>query len=94
MPRADDRRRAQALGIGRGGRITEIRALSDGQGRPPAFLPTGGQAADRRAAETLLRGRAPSTLVMPGRAYDSDAVRKQIEDQGAVPSIPAKRTRR
>jgi transposase len=86
--------RTQALGVSRGGRTTKIHALSDGKGRPLAFLLTGGQAADCRAAESLLRGLAPSTLVMADRAYDTNAVRQQIEDQGAVPNIPPKRTRR
>jgi transposase len=31
---------------------------------------------------------------MADRAYDTNAVRRQIEDQGAVPNIPPKRTRR
>ena len=86
--------RAQALGVSRGGRTTKIHALSDGQGRPLAFLLTGGRAADSRAAESLLHGLAPSTLVMADRAYDTNAVRQQIEDQGAVPNIRPKRTRR
>jgi transposase len=68
--------------------------VSDGQGRPLAVLLTDGQAADCRAAESLLQGLAPSTLVMADRAYDTNAVRRQIEDQGAVPNIPPKRTRR
>ncbi len=41
-----------------------------------------------------MRGLAPSTLAMADRAYDTNAVRRQIEDQGAVPNIPPKRTRR
>ena len=31
---------------------------------------------------------------MADRAYDTDAIRRQIEDQGAVPNIPSKTTRR
>ena len=54
---------------------------------------TGGQAADCRAAETLLEGLSPRTLVMADRAYDTDAIRRQIEGQGAVPN-PSKITRR
>jgi transposase len=30
---------------------------------------------------------------MADRAYDTDAIRRHIEDQGAVPNIPPKRTR-
>ena len=85
--------KAQAIGVSRGGRTTKIHALSDGLGRPLAFVLTGGQAADCRAAEGLLQRIAPATLVMADRAYDTNAIRKQIEDQGAVPNIPPRRTR-
>ena len=49
---------------------------------------------DCRAAETLLAALPPRALVMADRAYDTDASRRQIEDQGAVPNIPSKTTRR
>jgi len=68
--------------------------LSDGQGRPLAFLPPPGQAADCRAAEALLRHLPPDALVMAGQAYDTDAIRGQLQARGAVPNIPSKRTRR
>jgi transposase len=55
---------------------------------------TPGQAADCRAAELLLQHLPPDALVMADRAYDTDAVRAQIQDQGAVPNIPPKRNRR
>lgn len=84
----------QAIGRSRGGRTTKLHALSDGLGRPLQFVVTGGQAADCRAAEILLNGLPPHTLVLADRAYDTNAIRRQIEDQGAVPNIPSKRTRR
>ena len=93
MPRAARGQKSQAIGISRGGRTTRIHALTDGLGRPVAFPSTGGQAADRRAAEALLQGLPRKALVMADRAYDTNAVRQQIETQGAVPSIPPKRTR-
>ncbi len=62
-------------------------------GRPVAFSFTGGQAADCRAAEALLQDLPSKALVMADRAYDTNAVRQQIETQGAVPNIPPKRTR-
>lgn len=68
--------------------------LSDGHGRPLAFLLMGGQAANCRVAETLLQRIPPSALVMADRAYDTNAIRQQIEGQGGVPNIPSKRTRR
>ena len=79
----------QALGISRGGRTTKLHALTDGSGRPRAFLLTPGQAADCRAAESLLSSLPFDCLVMADRAYDTDAIRRQIEDQGAVPNIPS-----
>ena len=42
----------------------------------------------------MLEGLPRRTLVMADRAYDTDAIRRQIEGQGAVPNIPSKVTRR
>ena len=39
-------------------------------------------------------GLRQSTLLMADRAYDTNAIRQQVEHQGAVPNIPPKRTRR
>ena len=61
---------------------------SDGLVRPLRFRLTGGQAADCRAVETLVAGLPPRSLVMADRAYDSDAIRRQIEGQDAVLNIP------
>ncbi len=81
---------AQALGVSRGGRTTKIHALSDGRGRPLAFLLTGGQAADCKAAEGLIDLLPPDLLVIADRGYDTDPVRRRIEDRGSVPNIPPK----
>jgi len=86
--------RAQAIGISRGGRTTKFHALADGQGRPLAFHPTGGQAADCRAAEMLPGDLTPGTIVLADRAYDTNAVRARIEAQGATPNIPSRVNRR
>ncbi len=87
-------RQAQAIGISRGGRTTKIHALTDAAGRPLRFLLTVGQAADCRAAGTLLQAIPADALVMADRAYDTDAIRRQIQEQGGVPNIPSKRNRR
>ena len=86
--------RAQAIGRSRGGRTTKIHALSDGEGRPFAFLLTGGQAADCRAAEPLLKLLPPGVMVHADRAYDSNAIRRRIEAIGGMPNIPPKANRR
>ncbi len=59
-----------------------------------AFLLTPGQAADCRAAEALLRRLPPGALVMADRAYDTDAVREQIQGRRSVPNMPSRRNRR
>ena len=84
----------QAIGRSRGGRTTKIHALSDAEGRPFAFLLTGGQVADCRAGETLLDGLAAGVIVHADRGYDSDAIRRQIEAAGSTPNIPPKANRR
>jgi transposase len=50
--------------------------------------------ADCVAADTLLE-RMPATSILLGdKGYDSDAVRRKIEDMGAAPNIPPKINRR
>ena len=71
-----------------------MHALTDGEGRPLRFLLTGGNVADCRAADALLTGLAPRTIVLADKAYDTNAVRELIESQGAVPNIPSKANRR
>ena len=85
---------AQAIGVSRGGRNTKVHAITDGQGRPLAFLLTPGQAADCKAAEHLLDKLPARCIVYANRAYDSNRIRGLIEEQGAVPNIPPKSNRR
>ena len=51
---------------------------------------TPGQAADCRAAETLLTGLPKRCIVLADRAYDTNPVRQLIEGQGAAPNISSK----
>lgn len=85
---------AQAIGVSRGGRNTKIHALSDGAGRPIAFLLTGGNAADAPQAAVLLENLQVGAMVMADKAYDANAIRRFIESRGAVPNIPFKANRR
>jgi len=78
----------------RGGRTTKIHALTDRFCRPIAFLLTGGQFADCTAADVLLEQMPPARLLHGDKGYDSDAVRRKIEDKGATPNIPPKANRR
>jgi transposase len=86
--------RNQAIGRSRGGRTTKIHALTDADCRPIAFLLTGGQIADCTAAERLLEKMPASSILHGDKGYDSDAIRRQVEDKGALPNIPPKANRR
>ena len=68
--------------------------MSDGAGRPLAFVLTGGQAADAPQALGLLKNLTPDALVQADKAYDANAIRDAINEQGAVPNIPYKANRR
>jgi transposase len=63
-------------------------------GRPLAVLLTGGQAADCQAAEPLLAQVPADIVVHADKGYDTDRVRRLIEERGSAPNIPPKVTRR
>ena len=55
---------------------------------------TGGQVADCTAGATLLE-RLPDCDILHGdKGYDSNAIRRQVEEAGAMPNIPPKTNRR
>ena len=84
----------QAIGRSRGGRTTKIHALTDERCRPLAFLITGGNVADCTAAATLLDGLPDCDVVNGDKGYDSDALREQIRERGALANIPPKANRK
>ena len=71
---------------------TKIHALTDGLGRCVKFTLTPGQVHDSTQVENLLEGQA-CEHVLADKAYDSDAIRKYVEDMGATPVIPGKKNR-
>ena len=85
--------RTQAIGRSRGGRTTKIHALTDGDCRPIAFLLTGGQVADCTAGSLLLEQMPDAPILNGDKGYDSDAIRRQVEERGAMPNIPPKSNR-
>jgi transposase len=90
-PRGERRKRGeknQAIGISRGGRTTKIHAIVDSKGRPLSFTVTGGQVHDSQVVEEILNTPRPPLAVTADKAYDSEKVRQQIRDEGALPVIP------
>ena len=83
----------QAIGRSRGGRTTKIHALVDGEGRPRAFLLTGGNVADIKGAAPLLASIDPSKHTIADKGYDADHLRSFLEERGTTPVIPNKSNR-
>jgi len=84
----------QAIGRSRGGRTTKIHALVDEEGRPHAFLLTGGNVADVRGAVALLASTAPSEQMIGDKGYDADHLRRFLHGRGTTPVIPNKANRK
>ena len=61
----------------------QANATVDTKGRPLSFMLTGGQVHDSQVVEEILTA---------DKAYDSERVRQQIRDEGALPIIPSRRS--
>ena len=83
------------MGRSRGGLTTKIHALVDANGLPIALKLTEGQAHDGRSAADMLGGLAEGQVLLADRAYDSDALRKDLAERGAWANIKplARRTK-
>ena len=93
MPVAEKGERTQAIGHSRGWRTTKIHPLTDGESRPIAFLLTGGHVADYIAGNLLLEQMPDVPILNGDKGYDSDAIRRQVDERGAMPNIPPKSSR-
>ncbi len=75
------------MGRSRGGLTTKIHALVDAQGRPIALKLTEGQAHDGKAADDMLGELGAGQILLGDRAYDSDARRQRLSEQGAWANV-------
>jgi transposase len=75
------------MGRSRGGLTTKIHALVDANGLPVVLKLTAGQAHDGRSAADMLERIGKGQILLADRAYDSDALRKSMNDRGAWPNI-------
>ncbi len=82
------------MGRSRGGLSTKIHALVDAEGRPIRISLTPGQAHDGTAAEQLLANLTPGTILLADKAYDSNAIREQAQEQHLWANIPPKSNRK
>ena len=75
------------MGRSRGGLTTKIHALVDANGLPIMLKLTEGQAHDGRSAADMLTVIGPGQTLLADRAYDSDALRRSIDQQGGWANI-------
>lgn len=78
------------MGRSRGGLTTKIHALVDAKGRPVALKLTPGQAHDGRSAADMLDSLGEGQILFADRAYDANALRKAMDEQGAWACIKPK----
>ena len=83
------------MGRSRGGLTTKIHALVDANGLPVILKLTEGQAHDGRSAADMLGHLGPSQILLGDAAYDSDALRLAMDEQGAWANVkPLSRRKR
>ena len=75
------------MGRSRGGLTTKIHALVDADGLPITLMLTEGQAHDGASAGPMLGSLGPGQILLADRAYDSDALRETMADQGAWANV-------
>ncbi len=85
------------MGRSRGGLTTKIHALVDANGLPIALKLTPGQAHDGKSAADMLESVGEGDVLLADRAYDSDALRLEMDARGAwanIPPMPGRKRRR
>jgi transposase len=75
------------MGRSRGGLTTKIHALVDANGLPIALKLTEGQAHDGKSAVDMVGDIGAGQILLADRAYDSDALRKTLADQGGWANV-------
>jgi transposase len=75
------------MGRSRGGLTTKIHALVDACGLPIQLKITEGQAHDGRSADDMLSFLGRGDILLADRAYDSDALRRDLAERGARANV-------
>ncbi len=81
------------MGRSRGGLTTKIHALVDTNGLPILLKLTEGQAHDGKSAADMLDRLGPGQVLLADRAYDSNALRQTVADQGVWANVQPRSTR-
>ncbi len=87
--------RRECLGRSRGGFSTKVHLRANAYGLPIGVVLTPGEVHDAAAYPGLMGERESDPGVLLGdRGYDSDAIRRDARDRGAMPEIPPRRHRK
>ncbi|MCI0754827.1 transposase, partial [Teichococcus vastitatis] len=82
------------MGAREGGFTSKLPIRGNAHGLPIALHGTAGQEADCSNYDALMEARDSNPAIMLGdKGYDSDLIRQDLRDRGAVPEIPTKRNR-
>jgi transposase len=81
----------RAMGRSKGGLSTKVHMVSDAHGNPIRFSVTEGQRHDAVEAPHLLRNTV-ANVVIGDKGYDSNLLRTQLSNTGAIPVIPYRET--
>ena len=84
----------EAIGMTKGGRNTKIHALADEVGHAVELDVTPGQNHDSTNATKMTADIEPEKIVLADKAYDVDALRKDLTDRGIEICIPPKSNRK
>ena len=77
------------MGRSRGGLTTKLHALVDANGLPILLKLTPGQANDGRSAADMFDSLREGDVLLADRAYDSDALRAEMEARGVWANVRA-----
>ena len=80
-----------AIGKSVAGNTTKIHMAVDSCGLPIHFLITGGEVHDCKEAPKLIAELPQADYIIADRGYDSEDLRLQIKDKGAIAVIPRKK---
>jgi transposase len=80
-----------AIGKSVAGHTTKIHMAVDSYGLPLHFSVTGGEVHDCKEAPKLVAELPKADYIIADRGYDSEQLRTQMKDQGAIAVIPRKK---
>jgi len=81
-------------GRSRGCLTTKIHALTNRAGLPIKLAITPGQTHDIQPAHAILEGIGSGAMLLADKAYDANAIRSQLRQQGVFANIPARAGRK